>query len=145
MKRYLFNFLLAYLASFLMFVIMLLIAIGFWLFTDSPMWFNVLWVIIVLLPMLGLGEVFGHRPKAKAVQKTWPALTIIIAIMVILAFLGELSDGLQLLSWPGLLLGGALKEFLSPGSYWDGLFIILGNIILPLLFHLGWYWGRTAE
>ena len=141
MKRYLLSFLAAYLASVGAFVVMLLIGLSNWFMTDSPLWFDVLCVIVVVLPMLALGEVFGRRPKAKLVKKTGLGLIILLAIMTILAFLSAAGDTFQMLSWPGLLLGNAIGTLLGGSGYWDGAFIIIGNLMLPTLFHVGWRWG----
>ena len=141
MKRYLLSFLAAYLASVGAFVVMLLIGLSNWFMTDSPLWFDVLCVIVVVLPMLALGEVFGRRPKAKLVQKPGLGLIILLAIMTILAILSAAGDTFQMLSWPGLLLGNAIGTLLGGSGYWDGAFIIIGNLMLPTLFHVGWRWG----
>ena len=142
-KRYLLSFLAAYLASVGAFVVMLLIGLSNWFMTDSPLWFDVLCVIVVVLPMLALGEVFGRRPKAKLVQKPGLGLIILLAIMTILAFLSVAGDTFQMLSWPGLLLGNAIGTLLGGSGYWDGAFIIIGNLMLPTLFHVGWRWGSN--
>lgn len=144
MKRYLLSFLAAYLASVGAFVVMLLIGLSNWFMTDSPLWFDVLCVIVVVLPMLALGEVFGRRPKAKLVQKPGLGLIILLAIMTILAFLSAAGDTFQILSWPGLLLGNAIGTLLGGSGYWDDAFIIIGNLMLPVLFHIGWRWGSHA-
>ncbi len=144
MKRYLLSFLAAYLASVGAFVVMLLIGLSNWFMTDSPLWFDVLSVIVVVLPMLALGEVFGRRPKAKLVQKPGLGLIILLAIMTILAFLSAAGDTFQMLSWSGLLLGNAIGTLLGGSGYWDGAFIIIGNLMLPTLFHVGWRWGSNT-
>ena len=51
------------------------------------------------------------------------------------------GDVFQMLSWPGPLLGNAIQTLLRGAEYWDGAFIILGNLIIPVLFHIGWRWG----
>lgn len=144
MRRYLLSYLAAYLVSLAVFGGMLLIAIGNWLFSDSPLWFDVLCVFAVCLPVLALGEVFGRRPKAKLVQRPIFGLLILLIIMTVMGVVSGLAEGLQLLSWPGLLLGNAIQTAFGGSGYWDGAFILLGNLLLPLLFHLGWHWGRTA-
>lgn len=144
MKRYLLSFCAAYLASVVAFLGMLVIAISNWLFTDSPLWFDVLCVIVTALPVLALGEVFGRRPKAKQVQKTGTGLIILLIIMTLLAFMSETNDAFQVVSWPGFLLGNAIGTLLGGSGYWDGAFIIIGNLMLPVLFHLGWLWGKNA-
>ena len=63
-KRYLLSYLAAYVASLAAFGVIMVIAISNWFFTDSPLWFDVLGVIVTALPALALGEVLGRRFKA---------------------------------------------------------------------------------
>lgn len=143
MKRYFLSFLAAYVASVATFLGMLLIGLAIWFMTDSPLWFNVLCVVVVALPVLALGEVFGRRPKARQVKNTGRYLLILLAVMTVMAFLSAAGDVFQMLSWPGLLLGNAIQSLLGGAGYWDGAFIILGNLIIPVLFHIGWRWGSN--
>ena len=77
MKRYLLSYLAAYVASLAAFGVIMVIAISNWFFTDSPLWFDVLGVIVTALPALALGEVLGRRFKAKqAGSDTWAAETL---------------------------------------------------------------------
>ena len=50
MKRYLLSYLAAYVASLAAFGVIMVIAISNWFFTDSPLWFDVLGVIVTALP-----------------------------------------------------------------------------------------------
>ena len=143
MKRYFLSFLAAYAASVAAFLGMLLIGLAYWFMTDSPLWFDVLCVVVVALPVLALGEVFGRRPKARQVKNTGRYLLILLAVMTVMAFLSAAGDAFQMLSWPGLLLGKAIQTLLGGAGYWDGAFIILGNLIISLLFHIGWRWGSN--
>ena len=52
MKYYLLGFLGAYIVSLLMFIGMLAIAVANWLFSSSPLWFDVLCVILTALPVI---------------------------------------------------------------------------------------------
>lgn len=144
MKRYLLSYLAAYVASLAAFGVIMVIAISNWFFTDSPLWFDVLGVIVTALPALALGEVLGRRFKAKQAGRPLRGLLILLAIMAILAFKTELHEYLYIASWPGLLIGNALQTVFDVSNHWDGAFVLLGNLLLPLLFHLGWRWG-TAE
>ena len=54
MKRYLLSYLAAYVASLAAFGVIMVIAISNWFFTDSPLWFDVLGVIVTALPALAL-------------------------------------------------------------------------------------------
>ena len=142
MKRYFLSFLAAYAASVGAFLGMLLIGLAIWFMTDSPLWFDVLCVVVVALPLLALGEVFGRRPKARQVKNTGRYLLILLAVMTVMAFLSAAGDVFQMLSWPGLLLGNAIPSLLGGAGYWDGAFIILCNLVIPVLFHIGWRWGE---
>ena len=139
MKRYLLSYLAAYVASLAAFGVIMVIAISNWFFTDSPLWFDVLGVIVT-----ALREVLGRRFKAKQAGRPLRGLLILLAIMAILAFTTELHEYLYIASWPGLLIGNALQTVFDVSNHWDGAFVLLGNLLLPLLFHLGWRWG-TAE
>lgn len=143
MKRYFLSFLAAYAASVAAFLGMLLIGLAIWFMTDSPLWFDVLCVVVVALPVLALGEVFGRRPKARQVKNTGRYLLILLAVMTVMAFLSAAGDAFQMLSGPGLLLGNAIQTLLGGTGYWEGAFIILGNLIIPVLFHIGWRWGSN--
>ena len=143
MKRYFLSFLAAYAASVAAFLGMLLIGLAYWFMTDSPLWFDVLCVVVVALPVLALGEVFGRRPKVRQVKNTGRYLLILLAVMTVKAFLSAAGDAFQMLSWPGLLLSNAIQTLLGGAGYWDGAFIILGNLIIPVLFHIGWRWGSN--
>lgn len=144
MKRYLLSYLAAYLTSIAAFVAMLLIGLSNWFMTDSPLWFDLLCVIVVALPMLALGELLGRRPKAKLVKKPGSGLVIALAVMTLLAFLSAVSDTLATLSWPGLLLGNAVLTILGGSSFLDGACVLVGNLLMPLLFHMGWRWGTES-
>ena len=145
MKRYFLSFLAAYAASVAAFLGMLLIGLAYWFMTDSPLWFDVLCVVVVALPVLALGEVFGRRPKARQVKNTGRYLLILLAVMTVMAFLSAAGDVFQMLSWPGLLLRNAIQTLLGGAGYWDGAFIILGHLIIPVLFHIGWRWGSNLN
>lgn len=144
MRRYLLGYLASYAVSILAFAAMMLLAIGNWLFTDSPLWFDVLWVIAAALPVLALGEVFGRKPEAKKDRGNGLGLGILLAGMGLLTLISGASEFLQILIWPGLLLGNVMQTLLGGSGYWDGAFILLGNLSMPLLFHLGWRWGVQA-
>ena len=85
----------------------------------------------------------GRRPKARQVKNTGRYLLSLLAVMTVMAFLSAAGDAFQMLSWPGLLLGNAIQTLLGGAGYWDGACIILGNLIIPVLFHIGWRWGSN--
>ena len=141
MKRYFLSFLAAYAASVAAFLGMLLIGLAYWFMTDSPLWFDVLCVVVVALPVLALGEVFGRRPKARQVKNTGRYLLILLAVMTVMAFLSAAGDAFQMLNWLGLLLGNAIQSLLGGAGYWDGAFIILGNLIISYCSISAGGWG----
>lgn len=142
MKRYLLSFLGAYLVSILIFVGMLFVALSQWMFSETPLWFDILCVCAVILPLLALGQVSGRHPGKNPPAKPGIGLMILLGIMGVLAWAGAFSEPLRILSFPGLLIGEALGEILHVKGYWDGAMPLLGNLVVPLLFHLGWTWGR---
>ena len=144
MRRYLLSYLGAYVVSALAFVGMLFIALTQWMFSETPLWFEVLCVVAVLLPVLALGQLAGRHPGKFLPQKPSAGLMILLIIMSALAFISELAEPLQFLSWPGLMVGGAIGELLNVRGYWDGVMPLLGNLSLPVVFHLGWTWGREG-
>lgn len=144
MSRYLLSYLGAYVVSVLIFVGMLLIALAQWMFSDTPLWFDILCVVAVVLPMLALGQLAGRHPGKCPPQKPWIGLVILLAVMSVLAIVSEFSESLQFLSWPGLLVGGAIGEMLNVSGYWDGVMPLLGNLLIPAVFHLGWTWGERV-
>lgn len=142
MRRYLLSFLGAYLGSILAFVGMLFVALSQWMFSETPLWFNILCVAAVILPVLALGQLAGRHPGKNPPTKLWIGLMILLGIMGVLACAGAFSEPLRMLSWPGLLIGEAVGELLRVKGYWDGAMPLLGNLMVPVVFHLGWCWGR---
>lgn len=145
MKRYLLSFVAAYLAAVGVSVVMLLIALMNWLFTDSPAWFEALTVVLVSLTVLGMGEVFGRRPGAKAVEKPWRGLVILLPVMVVFGMTTAMTDSiLYAVSLPGMMVGGMARSMLELRYNWEYWCYGIGNLLIPCLFHLGWHWGRTS-
>lgn len=144
MKRYLIGFFLTYLLSEAIFVGMLLIAVYNWLFTSSPMWFNVLSVIVVTLPFLAGGELTGRRQNSD-VKKPLVGFLILLAAVFLIAAAGWAVAGEgAVLICPGALLGGVLKEMLSLKGDWESALTLAGQLLFPILFHLGWKMGKAS-
>lgn len=141
-KRYLLSFLGAYLGSMLAFVGMLFVALSQWMFSETPLWFDILCVIAVILPLLALGQVAGRHPGKYPVKKSWVGLAILLVLFCVLSFVGSISELLRMLSFPGLLIGEGVGELLHLKGYWDGARPLVGNLLVPLVYHLGWCWGR---
>ena len=145
MKRYLLSYLGAYAAAVAVSLVMLLIALMNWLFTDSPAWFEALTVVLIGLTVLGLGELFGSRPKAKNVEKPWCGFLILLPVMAVLGLVPAMTESiLYAVSLPGMMLGGMVHSMLELRYNWDYWCYGIGNVMIPCLFHLGWHWGRTA-
>ena len=150
MKRYLLGFLLAYGAAMLVFVGVLLLSLANWLFSDSPLWFDVLTIVLEVLPFLAVGEWMGHRAeKTVGKQKVWKGFGLLLAVMIGMALVQERMmdlDGLILLAGPCALMGGMLQaigEWFGVNRHWDGLLMLLGPLLLPLVYQLGWHWGQN--
>jgi len=142
MKRYLLSFLGAYLVSLVALVGLLFVALSQWMFSETPLWFDVLCVIAAILPNLALGQVAGRHPGPCPPQKLWLGLVILLIIFAGMAFVSVSSEPLRMLSFPGLLIGEAVEELLHMRGYWDGAGPLIGNLLVPLVYHLGWRWGR---
>ena len=145
MKRYLLSFLGTYLVSLLAFGAMLLIALSQWMFSETPLWFDILCVLAVTLPILALGQVSGRHPGKCPPQKPWIGLAVLLVIFCGLAFVSTVSEPLSVLSFPGLLIGEGVGELLHLKGYWDGARPLVGNLLIPVVYHLGWCWGRESE
>ncbi len=142
MKRYLLSFLGTYLVSLLAFGAMLLVALSQWMFSETPLWFDVFCVIAVILPLPALGQLAGRHPGKCPLQKTWIGLVVLLVIFCVLAFFSTISETFRILSFPGLLIGEAVGEVLHMKGYWDGARPLVGNLLVPVVYHLGWCWGR---
>lgn len=142
MKRYLLGYLGAYLLTLAAFGALLLVSLSNWLFSDSPLWFDVLMAVAMVLPPLAVGEVMGRHPGPKPPERPVKGLLVLLAVMLLPVLSCDAGNETEILAWPGILLGAAVEELLDVSNYWDGLFPLLGNLGLPLLYHLGWRWGR---
>ena len=142
MKRYLLSFLGSYLVSLLAFGLMLLIALSQWMFSETPLWFDILCVIAVTLPHLAFGQMSGRHPGKRPPQKSWIGLVVLLVLFCGLAFVSTVSEPLRMLSFPGLLIGEGVGELLHMRGYWDGARPLMGNLLVPVVYHLGWCWGR---
>ena len=150
MKRYLIGSLLAYGAAVFVFVGVLLVSLSNWLFSDSPLWFDVLAVLMEVLPMLALGELAGRRAKHIPSREIVPGFVFLLCVMLGMAVMQEQmmeTSILVLVAGPCALMGGmlqALAELLNlGGGYWESLFLLFGPLLLPVTYHIGWHWGQT--
>ena len=145
MRRYILSFIGAYLVAIVVFVGLLLVALSQWMFSETPLWFDIFCVMAMTLPILALGQVSGRHPGKCPPQKPWIALVILLLIFAGLAFVSNISEPLRVLSFPGLLIGEGVGELLRMKGYWDGARPLLGNLLVPVVYHLGWCWGRKSE
>jgi len=147
MKRYVIGFWGTYLLSAALSVGLFFIAVANWLFSDVPSWFGMLWVIVLLLPFLAAGDLLAHKSSvSKAARRK--AFAAHIVIQLGFGLLGGFLLGesvLQVIVWPGTLLGAGLRELLDINSYWDGAFLPLGHVLLAILYHLGWLMGKPEK
>lgn len=147
MKRYVIGFWGTYLLSAALSVGLFFVAVGNWLFSVVPPWFGMLWLVVILLPFLAVGDLLAHK---SAVSKSTRRKAFAIHIVIQLGFgiLGGFLLGesvLQVVVWPGSLLGAGLRDLLDINSYWDGAFLPLGHALLPVFYHLGWCMGKPEE
>lgn len=152
MKRYVLSFLAACAAALAVTAGLMAVSLANWFFGPSPLWFDFLSAILVLLTFLAAGELAGRRAKKKAALTPRRGLIVLIDVMVVLALLGNLElEPLNLLSAPGMVTGNALVALLDLQYRWGyqvylrwvwPMVSILGAVVQAFLFHLGWTWGR---
>ena len=138
MKRYLLGYLAAWILSLLVTVGMTVASL-YWMFTGTPLWFELVFLAVTAMPYILIGQLMSR--KAKRSVPRW-GVALLLAVLglwsVATAFLQETA---LLLTAPGLLLGQVLEP-LPISGWFDGLWILLGHLLLPVLYQLGWYWGR---
>lgn len=144
MKKYLLWFGLAWALSTVLAFAMLVAALAGWMFSETPLWFDLLYLIVTAFPYLFIGEVAGRR--AQPVENLRRGMLLLLCVMTGVALMGGLADNnLRLISVPGWILGSLLARLLPLSGYWEGALILLGHLLLPLLYHLGWHWGKTES
>lgn len=153
MKRYVLSFLAAYAAALAVTAGLMAVSLANWFFGPSPLWFDLLSAILVLLTFLAAGELAGRRAKRKDASTPKRGLFLLTDTMVILALLGNLElEPLHLLSAPGMVTGNALVVLLDLKYRWGyqthlhwvwPLTSMLSAAVQAILFHLGWKWGQT--
>lgn len=145
MKRYLLSFLAAYLAAVGVTLGLLLIGLANWLFSNTPLWFEMLCVVLVSLTVLGMGEVLGSRPKAREVKTPIRVLLVLLVVMAVLSLIIDMAESmLYVISFPGMMLGAMLQSIFEIRPQWEYLCYGIGNLLVPGLFHLGWHWGVSS-
>ena len=145
MKRYLLSYVGAYTVSGLVYVVMFLVGMTQWLFSETPIWFDVSCVLAVILPILALGQLAGRYPGKQPPVKPIIGLGLLLTVMAMMALAGEFVEPLQMISLPGALVGVAIGEILHITGYWDGALPLIGNLLVPVVYHLGWCWGREKK
>ena len=118
MKRYLLGYLAAWILSLLVTAGMTVASL-YWMFTGTPLWFELVFLAVTAMPYILIGQLVSR--KAKRPVPRWGVALLLTA--------------------PGLLLGEVLEP-LPISGWFDGLWIMLGHLLLPVLYQLGWYWGR---
>ena len=146
MKRYLLGYLGAWLAALAVCWGLVFVALMNWMFSRSPLWFDLLLVLLAALPFPAAGWLANRKTRRRPPR--W-GLPLLLAVMTALAFVSALrstSTAAAVLTLPGQLLGGAtglvLERFIRIDNYWEGALILAGNLVLPLLYHLGWHGRR---
>lgn len=145
MRRYLLGYLGAFAASLAAAGGMVMAALFRWLFSDTPLWFDVLLVIAVLLPSLAVGQLANRKTRRRPPRWGLPVLLAVMAATALLTAYTDVSADAVILTLPGQLLGGGiglvLERFVRIDSYWEGALMVAGHLLLPLLYHLGWRWS----
>ena len=151
-KRYVSSFLVTYILALGVTAGIFFIGLATWFFGPSPLWFDTLSALLLLLTFLAAGWSWGHRAKKKGGATPRHGLFLLIGIMLVLAIPGilELSP-LYLLAAPGMVVGNAVEVLFELKYRWGyqahlhfvwPLVNLLGAVLQAVLFHLGWKLGR---
>ena len=152
MKRYVVSFLTTYIVALAVTAGIFFIGLVNWFFGPSPVWFDTLSAVVLLLIFLAAGWLWGRRAKRKGGTTPWQGFLLLVGIMVILAVLGILElNPVYLLSAPGMVIGNAVEVLFDLKYRWGyqthlhivwPLVSIMGAVIQAALFHLGWNIGK---
>ena len=152
MKRYLLSYLVTYFVSLAVTAGVFFIGLANWFFGPSPIWFDTLSAVVLLLIFLAAGWLLGHRAKRKGGTTPRQGFLLLAGLMVILAVLGILElNPVYLLSAPGMVIGNAVEVLFDLKYRWGyqthlrivwPLVSIMGAVVQAALFHLGWKTGQ---
>ncbi|MBQ9493627.1 MAG: hypothetical protein IJR54_07845 [Oscillibacter sp.] len=133
MTKYLLAFVLSYVAALSLFAVMGMVSLFHWPVGPVPVGFSLLWTLLPPAVTCLLGHAFARRWSVAAHGRE---LAILFAAMAFLFLLGWFVEALQPLSAPGQALSRPLG-LSAPGvlTFFTGL---LGTLLFPALFHLGW-------
>ncbi len=150
MRRYLLGFLWTYLFSLAVTAGLVFFAFFHWFMQASPLWFDVLTLVLLLLPFLAGGQLTGRKPGNPPLRSPAKVLTLLLVLTVGVSALDcfsslDFSGMLGLTALPCLGTGNVvviLFPILAPA---EKLINCLGGAIPALLFHLGWHWGQEND
>ena len=145
MKRYLLGYLGAWLAALAVCWGLVFVALMNWMFSRSPLWFDLLLVLLAALPFPAAGWLANRKTRRRPPRWGLPVLLAVMAATALLTAYTDVSADAVILTLPGQLLGGGiglvLERFVRIDSYWEGALMVAGHLLLPLLYHLGWRWS----
>lgn len=145
MKRYLLGYLVAWLVTLAVCWGLVFVALMNWMFSSSPLWFDVLLVLLTMLPFPAVGQLVNRKTKRRPPRWGLPILLAVMAATALLTACTGTSTAAAILTLPGQLLGGGiglvLERFVRIDNYWEGALILTGHLLLPLLYQLGWRWS----
>ena len=139
MKRYLLGYLAAWLLSLLVTVVMTVASLH-WMFTGTPLWFEFAFLAVTAIPYILIGQLVSRKAKRPAPR--WCPVLLLAALALWSVATAFLQETALLLTAPGLLLNQVLEP-LPVSGWFDGRWILLGHLLLPLLSQLGWRWGKA--
>ena len=131
MGKYFLSFGLSYLGALLLFAALGTVSLFRWPVGPVPAGFRLLWSMIPLLGVFLLGLLCARRWRTAAVALAPKELLILLAVMACVFVLSWLVEALQPLTAPG---------FFGLSAHGIGAFLLglAGNLLFPVLFHLGW-------
>lgn len=136
MTKYFLSFGLSYVAALLLFAAFGTVSLFRWPVGTVPAGFRLAWTLIPCAAVYLFAWLFAQRWKAAAGTLSTKELLILLAVMAGLFLLSWLLDALRPLTAPGQ----SLSDLFGVPARTAGAFLLglLGNLLYPVLFHLGW-------
>lgn len=131
MGKYFLSFGLSYLGALLLFAALGTVSLFRWPVGPVPVGFRLLWSLIPMAGVFLLGRLCARHWRTAAVALAPRELLILLAVMAGVFVLSWFVEALQPLAAPGLF---------GLSAHGIGAFLLglLGNLLFPVLFHLGW-------
>lgn len=136
MAKYGMAFGLSYAGALLLFAALGTVSLFRWPLGTVPVGFRLMWTVLPLAAACLFGRLFAGRWRDAAGVLSQKELLILFAVMAGLFLLSWLWEALRPLTAPGQ----SLSDLFGVPARTVGAFLLglAGNLLYPLLFHLGW-------